>query len=872
LFFLLFVSASFSAHANTKYELNKGWQCIRANKTDQTGEEISAMGTKLTGWMPAVVPGTVLTSLLHNKLIPDPFYGMNNKLIPDIYDSGSHYYTYWFVTEFTEKAVAAEHVLLHFRGVNYGCNIYVNGKKFNATELNGMFLRRTLDITRYLAKDGKNRLAVIVYPPEPVGNPNGGQGGDGTIARSITNQYTAGWDWIQPVHDRNTGIWDKVYIERTKAGKLEDIHVVSRVPGKRTNNEQQSPALLQVSTMVMNRGDRVMNGVVQYELQGRVLSQRISVPPHAAEQVELPAASIKTPKLWWPNGYGAQDMTRITMRLLVDGMGLCDEEDVTFGIREINTAWNTKTQSREMYVNGQRIFVKGGNWILSDAMLRFSKERYDAELRYHKDMNLNMVRVWGGGITERPEFYDACDKYGLLVMQDMWMTGDCNGRWHDTYKKDDTSMRRKYPDDHKLWLASCEDQIKMLRNHPSLALWCGGNEFPPPADMLIHLRDSILPRLDGTRYFFEHSNHDSMSLHAHDGPYTIQKDKHFWEHKSYGFNSEVGSVGIGDIESLERFIPASNLVPPLYERIGGKWFADSVWQYHKYSSYDSAVETYGHPLNAADFAKKAQLVNYNQYRALMEGFRSRTWDWYTGVMVWKTQNPWTAMVGQMYDVYLDPNAGMYGLQSGAKSLHVMYDPVWKSVMVANSDPVLSKKVKLRYIISKGSNNIQGINDSDYVIPPDTCIVIARAPDLERRIDTADSTSGGFLVLRLYDAPKSIVDDNTYWFPGKDGTYKWLSSLRPAEMDITATANGKGKIIVSIKNRSDANFSFFNHFSLVDERTKKRILPVFCNNNYISVPPEGKKTVVIEYNEQKGITPMLCVDEWNTGKRYIDVKK
>ena len=164
-----------------------------------------------------------------------------------------------------------------------------------------------------------------------------------------------------------------------------------------------------------------------------------------------------------------------------------DEENLNFGIREITTDWNPFTRSRQIYVNGQKIFIKGGNWIISDALLRFSPQRYDAEIRMHRDMNLNNLRIWGGAITERPEFYNACDKYGLLVMQDFWISGDCNGHWFDPKKKEDQWTRRKYPDDHDLFLRSAVDQVKMIRNHASLAFWCGGNELSPPEDILFPL-------------------------------------------------------------------------------------------------------------------------------------------------------------------------------------------------------------------------------------------------------------------------------------------------------------------------------------------------------------------------------------------------
>lgn len=108
------------------------------------------------------------------------------------------------------------------------------------------------------------------------------------------------------------------------------------------------------------------------------------------------------------------------------------------------------------------------------------------------------------------------------------------------------------------------------------------------------------------------------------------------------------------------------------------------------------------------------------------------------------------------------------------------------------------------------------------------------------------------------------------FPGADSTYKWLSYLRPASLDVTATRKAPGRIEVSVRNRSDVNVSFFNHITLVDKATKKRILPVFYSNNFITISPERHKQIVIEFEPPKGVTLQVCVDEWNTGKRYVDV--
>ncbi|MDI1307725.1 MAG: glycoside hydrolase family 2 TIM barrel-domain containing protein, partial [bacterium] len=551
--------------AQTKYELNTDWYCNPIKKTTADGFEISKTSYSLKKWMPATVPGTVLTTLLNNKEVPDPFYGMNNEKIKDIYETGREYYTYWFSKDFTETAKKDEQVWLTFRGINYSVDIFINGAKVNKERYKGMYLRKTFNITKFLNANSKNRLAVLVHPVDEVGNPNGGQGGDGTIAKNVSSQYVAGWDWIQPIRDRNTGIWDKVFIEKTGAINVKNPHIITLVDGVRLPEGQQQPATLKVSAELENSAATDVSGTIQYTVDGTLVTQKTTLKALTTTEVSFPDFIMKNPKLWWPNGYGKQDSYAIDIKFIADGK-ILDSEPVHFGVREIQTTWNTHTQSRQIAVNGQKIFIKGGNWIMSDAMLRLSKERYDTEIRFHRDMNLNLLRIWGGSLTERPEFYEACDKYGLLVIQDFWVSGDCNGRWVDPMKKEDQWTRRNYPEDHQLFTESAEDMVKMIRNYPSLAIWCGGNEITPSADILHSLKDEILPKLDGTRWFIDYSNSDEMSFNFKggngDGPYGIQDIATFWEERTWPFNSEIGSVGTGDAVSLKRFLPKKNQVIP----------------------------------------------------------------------------------------------------------------------------------------------------------------------------------------------------------------------------------------------------------------------------------------------------------------------
>ena len=146
--------------------------------------------------------------------MPEPWYGMNNEQIPDVWNEGRDLYTYWFFTRFSSESLdTTKQVWLCFRGINYLAEIYLNGKRISDDTHEGMFLREKYNITSLLNRTGYNRLAVLVEPPVHPGNPNGGQGGDGTIGRDVTMQFTPGWDWTQPVRDRNTGIWDEVTIE-----------------------------------------------------------------------------------------------------------------------------------------------------------------------------------------------------------------------------------------------------------------------------------------------------------------------------------------------------------------------------------------------------------------------------------------------------------------------------------------------------------------------------------------------------------------------------------------------------------------------------------------------------------------------------------
>jgi mannosylglycoprotein endo-beta-mannosidase len=837
--------------------LKENWKAKRATDVLIDGTEITSGGFKPEGWINANVPGTILTTLLKNGLVPDPFFGMNNTLIPDIYDTGREYYTYWFYNEFEFPEFAEDHeVWLCFRGINYLAEIFLNGNRVNSSTHEGMFLREKYLVTPYLNKGKLNKLAVWVAPPDPAGNAYSGQGGDGTIGRNVGMQFTAGWDWICPIRDRNTGIWDKVSIEITGKTDLRNPFIETIVPGFRVPGEKQSPARLRVSSEIVNASNEQLDGIIKITFGDYTSSEKISLDPDEVRAFRFKEIKVDNPRLWWPNGMGEQPLYNLTVDLTDQSGKTLDSENVTFGIRQTGNYFDEQIKARVFTLNGQKVFIKGGNWIASDALLRLSDERYDAEVKYHAGMNMNMIRVWGGGLTERPEFYNACDRYGILVWQDIWITGDCNGEWNDQTKKDSQARRKSYPDDHRLFLESLTDQVKLLRNHPSLYLWCGGNETYPPPDILEALENEIFPRFDPGRFFLDKSTSPELMTNEKggtgDGPYGIREPERIFTERSFPFNPETGSIGIPNYEGLIKIIPENELVPPRSGRPSGSW------QYHKYLSLADFPERYGKVKDIRDFCFKAQIVSYEQYRALQEGFNYKMWDWYSGMLVWKNQNPWTALRGSFYDYYLDCNGGYFGYRHGAEPVHIQLNLNDSSVCVLNQTPQSYKDVTASILLYDLHGKQLSESQISLNLNPNEKILTERI-DLPGRDDEIY-----FLKLKLEDN-SGIIDDNFYWLSAKPHSYERLNELKEVGI-IAKTERGPGdKINISFSNPTDEP-AFFLRIK-VTRGDGELISPVFFSDNYFTLMPGETKTVTLELQNEvfrhQQDDLQLVVDGWNT---------
>ncbi|XP_076932383.1 mannosylglycoprotein endo-beta-mannosidase-like [Bidens hawaiensis] len=810
-----------------KTVLEEGWLAAPSANVDFTGVQLTTANPPSDNppWMPAVVPGTVLATLVSNKRVPDPFYGLNNQAIMDIGDSGRGYYTFWFYTTFHSKPSPDQHVDLNFRGINYSAEVYLNGHETVLPK--GMFRRHSIDVTNFLNPDGNNKLAVLVHPPDHPGTipPQGGQGGDHEIGKDVATQYVQGWDWMAPIRDRNTGIWDEVSITVAGPVKVVDPHLVSSF------FDGYKRVYLHATTDLTNRSDKAANCSlsiqVSIELEGNTVlvenlqTKQVSVPANSHVQFTFPELFFYKPNLWWPNGMGKQSLYNVEITVDVDGHGESDTWAHHFGFRKIHSEIDSATGGRLFKVNGEPIFIRGGNWILSDGLLRLSKKRYQTDIKFHADMNFNMMRCWGGGLAERPDFYHYCDIYGLLVWQEFWITGDVDGRGDPVSNPDG-------PLDHELFLYCARDTVKLLRNHPSLALWVGGNEQTPPDDITKALTNDLKLHpfylkvnepdqsksneetnltamdpsqyLDGTRVYIKGSLWEGFADSQGgftDGPYEIQDPEDFFrdDYYKYGFNPEVGNVGMPVAATIRATMPPEGWKIPLFKKVDGGFveeIANPIWVYHKYIPYSKPglvhdqILLYDQPKDLDDFCLKAQLVNYIQYRALLEGWTSRMWTKYTGVLIWKTQNPWTGLRGQFYDHLYDQTAGFYGCKHAAEPIHVQLNLWTNFIEVVNTTSTDLADVAIEVSVW----DLEGT--CPYYEVTEKLSVPSKKTATMFEMKYPKSTNPKpvyFLLLKLYNSSDSrIISRNFYWLHLPNGDYKLLEPYRKKKIPLKLTSD------------------------------------------------------------------------------------
>jgi len=396
-------------------------------------------------WLPAKIPGTVHLDLMDNKIIPDPFKDENEKKVQWIENEDWEYKTSFKVSS---KELLNDHTDLVFNGLDTFSEIYLNGKLLKKTD--NMFRKWEIPAKEFL-KEGDNELKIKFRSAVKEGKKLAGKV-PFTMPESPRSfvrkaQYQFGWDWGPRLV--TAGIWKDVELHFWNHAILSNIKIEQK-----SLTKQQAELNIQTEIFASTEGE--------YSIFINNQSNKFHLKK-GENKIQIPF-KINNPKLWQPNGWGDPNLYNITISLQKNSK-ILSEKSERIGLRTIDLIQEKDAAGKSFYfkVNGKPLYAKGTNWIPSDSFSpRITKEKYQKLIKDAKDANMNMIRVWGGGIYEDDEFYKACDENGILVWQDFMFAGSF-------YPADEAFLNNVKEE--------VKDQINRLQNHPSIALWCGNNEI-----------------------------------------------------------------------------------------------------------------------------------------------------------------------------------------------------------------------------------------------------------------------------------------------------------------------------------------------------------------------------------------------------------
>lgn len=835
--------------ADGNYYLDGGWKLQNTAFVAENGKKLADNGFTTENWLNAIVPGTVLATYTANGAVPDIIFGDNQLYISEFITESA----YWYRKEFEvpESLKDKGKIWLNFNGINYKADVYLNGEFVKTIER--CFLRNRLNITGMVNREGKNALAVKVHPVENPGyvtvqdlesvGLNGGKLG----MDNPTFHFSVGWDWVPTVPGRNTGIWDDVFLRGSADVTLKDPWVKTDLPLPDT-----SSARLTIETEVINHSASPVSGTLKGTIGDIQVEKQISLESNAQKTVQFtpddfPALKMQDPELWWPNGYGKPHLYNLNLEFAESDGTVSDEKSTQFGIRELDYEW-PNGNNLQILVNGERVMFRGGNWGANDIHVSADPGEYETKIKLHADMNFNMIRNWVGQ-TGHETFYDLCDKYGIMVWDDFWLANQADG---------------PNPKDTALFFTNAEDKIKNLRSHPSVAVWCGRNETLTQP-YLNKVLKKLSKKHDGTRLYINNSR--AYPANTSSGPWALQESPNWYFAERDGFLTELGSPCIPPIESMRKMMPEENL-----------WPINDMWGMHDMGSgnghpetYRNAVnERYGKATGIEDFTQKAQLVNYNNYRAMYESWGAKTGEGNSGALIiWMSQSVWPSLMWQTYDYFYEPTAGYFGSKTACEPVHIQWDRTNRRVLAVN-------------VTQKPMNNLKAetwiYNMDGKLVSNQTSTV--NAPAYSNKFchfikgHNHEALSDVHFVKMQLSQNGRVLSENFYWRSKNGQDYTMLKDMPEATVNTRADMETNGsevRLNVQLENPSE-KLAFFNRLKVVDPQTGNNVLPVYYGDNYFSMAPGAEKAVTITFDkaDMKGRKPRLMLEGWNAGVQEIEV--
>ena len=801
---------------NAVLALDHGWQF----------RQVTAGQGRESGWLPATVPGDVHLDLLANKKIADPFFRENESKLQWIENES---WEYQVAFDATAAQLSRSNVDLVFDGLDAAAEVYLNGTQ--VLSANNMFRAWRVPVKGHL-HTGKNVLRVVFPSPikaaAAVAALDPWQPKTKTAEKTYIRKaaYEYGWDWGPRLV--TSGIWRAVRVETWDKVRIADFAIRQRDVSKAVAHIDA-----EVEVEAASAGSAKVS--VQYINNGKPVTEIETVSVHAGRNViDLPI-EIQQPKLWYPAGYGEQPLYQFTAQVGVGGV-TAETKTAKAGLRsiELHRQLDQWGRSFELIVNGIPVFAKGADVIPFDSFpSRVTTADYRRILESARDANMNMIRHWGGGYYETDEFYSICDELGIMVWQDFMFGND----WQPgTY-------------DFKLNIeAEAEDQVRRLRNHPSIVVWCGNNETESafgwasrpeyPADVRLQMWQDyltefsgILPRvvarLDAETPYWPSSSsadYEAVTPAFHTG------DDHIWDvwhgrvpfstyetHHSR-FVTEYGFQSFPEMKTIDAFTEPE-------DRTG--IFTPVMLAHQKNNEgnsiiHDYLLRDYPEPKDFPSFLYVSQVLQAEGIKIGAEHFR-RSRPETMGSIFWQLNDCWPVASWSSIDYYGRWKALQYYARRFYApvlvSPHLEGDSV-KTYIV--SDKTVAQQDTLRVRLMDFDGKVL-LEDSHTVeVAPLSSKVYLDWP-LKKLTDAAGGdTSRVFVVAELSSGETQLSSNLTYLVPVR------AIRLKPAQLKVEAAgANGSYKIRVTspVLARSiyvsfgdlDAKFSD-NYFNLLPGET------------------------------------------------------
>jgi len=899
--FLSLLPGANAQDATGRTELRTGWSLLSSTKTTATGKAISQPGFDPAGWYPIrQMPRTVLAVLQEDGVYPDLYFGMNllTEVPQDLYKQD-----WWYRTSF-KVPPGQKSYWLELPGINYRAEVWLNGKQLaDAKHLVGMYVAHELNVSG-VVHEGENGLAIRVTPEQAIPDVTGVELADswhdwldwkylGSKAPRLAH-YREGW-----TADRNGGVWKPVYLHSTGVVKLSNALVNTVLPLPKTTSASLTVYATATNSATSTTSGTLVATITRPGKPAILMEQAVDLAGGETRELSFTPEQfsqlvVNQPDLWWPYTMGTPNLYDLHVEFRQGGV-VSDTQNLEFGIRMVTQLRDRDDHAGRapaggnMYfqINGKDFHVRGADYT-PDLLLRRDPQRDTDNIRYAKDLGLNMLR-WESKLADE-HMFELADRAGIAVMAG-WM---CCAKWEQwsQWNQEDQLVARE----------SLRSQALMLRKHASVFLWASGSDGRPPEPLRSDYR-RILQELHWQNAVVDtmsNGNKDAFGRPVWDGVGMIGVDR--WHPPSYWFDprypaSSGSTAEYGDnevippYETLKKFIPIEKLWPMnefWYFHAGGHEEANQLQTIRKVID-----RRYGPSGSAEEFARKAQLAHYETTRAQFEDWAANGWDTHKIEMYWMLNNHWPSFFGHLYDYYLKQGGAYFGAKKGLRPLSVVFDYYvtgdHRLGKVSITNETMAERTGLRV-------RVRVYDLSGKVV--DEKLVSGRAvPALGATVAMTISrpqniTATYFVRCELMDSDGSSIVDNVYWqsttlddfgnpahdddeVPYQQKSWANFTTLNampqvPLEVKGNLLRRGSGTEFEVTLHNSSTHVAFFERVSVTTGKGENEILPITYSDNYLTVFPGETVHLSGSYEDKlaDGLHPWLQLEGYNTPRTEV----